>query len=80
MAKIEKKLFGEEIERYFDSDADMLEAYKNGEIYALQVIVDTEKKTAIWYTQNEEEFRSNSCNSDGQEDDYVSVIEKLLEV
>lgn len=80
MAQVERKLFGTEIERYFDSDANMLAVYRDGEIYALQVIVDTDLKIAIWYTYTESEFRSNSCNCKGVEDCYIGAIEKLLEV
>jgi hypothetical protein len=75
--KIEKKIFGKDIEDYFCSDADGLESYRNGEIYCLIVELDTVKKTAVYNTQNEQEFCSNSCNSITQEDDYEAVFDFL---
>lgn len=74
--KKEFRLFGEDIERYFDSDADMIKKIENGSIYTLQVIIDTDEQTAIWYTQTE----SKSCNSIGQSDDYAGALAKLSEI
>lgn len=76
--KIEKKLFGTEIERYFESYADGLAAYKNGEIYCISVEIDTTERTATYNTQNKTEYMSNSSNNITQEDGYEEVMEKLI--
>lgn len=59
-------------------DADMLNSFENGDFYCLDVILNTEEKTAIWYTQTEKELHSNSCNSTGQDDDYEGALEMVI--
>lgn len=62
-------LRGEELKKYFESDADMLGLVLDGEVRVVTLEIDNENKTATWHSGDISEA-----------DDYEGAVEKIEEI
>lgn len=69
----------EELNEYFGSDADTLLQIEKGNIYGIELVVDTEKKHASYIFIIESELRGDIRNGIYIDDSYTVALTTLIE-